>query len=161
MDICGVSYLQMPPRQKKKSVAQRPAQAEQPLDTPFHDPKNFERFKFFSERQIFWPYVLSLDVADEFGIRDEVAAMVDLPEWRYLLMEFEEDTHKAVLVEVMTIMKLTKFDGLTSSVCVQLHIGHTMFRFSPDDLSDLMGFGPIQQLTEEEKLDHVANVPNI
>nr|GMD60659.1 protein NYNRIN-like [Ipomoea batatas] len=143
MDIFGVSFLQMPPRQKKKSVAQRQPPAAQVSDTPLHDPKNFERFKFFSERQIFKPYVLSLDVADEFGVRDEVVYMVDLPEWRYLLMEFVEDTHKSLLVEVMTTMKLTQFDGLTSSVCVQFHIGHTMFWFSPDDLSDLMGFGPI------------------
>nr|GMC57934.1 hypothetical protein GOBAR_AA34069 [Ipomoea batatas] len=151
----------MPPRPRMKSVAQRQPPAAQVPDTPLHDPKNFERFQFFSQRQIFRPYVLSLDVADEFGIRDEVAAMVDLPEWRYLLMDFAEDTHKAVLVEVMTTMKLTKFDGLTSNVCVQFHIGYTMFRFSPDDLSDLMGFGPVQQLIEEEKLDRVANVPNI
>nr|GLL21355.1 hypothetical protein Itr_chr03CG02570 [Ipomoea trifida] len=99
----------------------------------------------------FQPYVLSLDVADEFGIREEVEAMVSLPEWRYLLMDFAEDTYKSVLVEVMTTMKLPKFDGLTSSPCVQFHVGHTMFRFSPDDLSDLMGFGPILQLTEEER----------
>nr|GMD45764.1 uncharacterized protein LOC112418543 [Ipomoea batatas] len=59
----------MPPRQKKKSVAQRQPPAEQVPDTPLHDPKNFERFQFFSQRQIFRPYVLSLDVADEFGIR--------------------------------------------------------------------------------------------
>nr|GMD22377.1 uncharacterized protein LOC104798657 [Ipomoea batatas] len=109
------------------------------LTPPLHDPKLFERFKFFSERQIFKPP----------------------PEWRYLLMEFDEDTHKDLLVEAMTTMKLTKFDGLTSSVCVQFHIGHTMFRFSPDNLSDLMGFGPVQQLTEEEKFDRYANVPNV
>nr|GMD23953.1 DUF724 domain-containing protein 3 [Ipomoea batatas] len=156
-----MSFLQMPPRQKKKSVAQKQPPAAQVPDTPFHDPKNFERFKFFSERQIFKPYVLSLDVADHFDIWEEVEDMVALPEWRYLLMEFNEETHSSVLVEVMTTMKLTKFDGLTSSVCVQFHIGHTMFRFSPDNLSDLMGFGPVQQLTEEEKYDRVVNVPNI
>nr|GLL44845.1 hypothetical protein GOBAR_AA34069 [Ipomoea trifida] len=148
-------------RNRKKSVAQKQPAAPPVPDTPLHDPKLFERFKFFSERQIFKPYVLSLDVAAHFGIRDEVADLVDLPEWRYLLMEFEEDTHKDLLVEAMTTMKLTKFDGLTSSVCVQFHIGHTMFRFSPDNLSDLMGFGPVQQLTEEEKFDRYANVPNV
>nr|GMC75026.1 hypothetical protein Iba_chr03dCG1190 [Ipomoea batatas] len=100
-------------------------------------------FDFFSQRRVFQPYVLSLDVADEFGIREEVEAMVSLPEWRYLLMDFAKDTYKSVLVEVMTTMKLPKFDGFTSSPCVQFHVGHTMFRFSPDDLSDLMGFGPI------------------
>nr|GLL42070.1 hypothetical protein Itr_chr12CG17000 [Ipomoea trifida] len=47
-------------------------------------------------------------------------------------MEFAEDTHKSLLVRVMTTTKLTKFDGLTSS-----------------------------QLTEEQKFDQVANVPNI
>nr|GMD50627.1 hypothetical protein Iba_scaffold1366638CG0010 [Ipomoea batatas] len=133
----------MPPRQRKKSVAQKAAPAEQPPTTPLHDPKNFDRFQFFSQRRVFQPYVLSLDVADEFGIREEVEAMVSLSEWRYLLMDFTEDTYKSVLVEVMTSMKLPKFDGLMSSPCVQFHVGHTMFRFSPDDLSDLMGFGPI------------------
>nr|GMD78373.1 hypothetical protein Iba_chr13cCG12390 [Ipomoea batatas] len=161
MDIFGVSYLQMPPCQKKKSVAQRQPAAPQVPDTPLHDPKNFERFQFFSGRQIFKSYVLSLDVAAHFGIRDEVADLVELPEWKYLLMEFDGDTHQSLLVEVMTTMKLPKFDGLTSCVCVQFHIGHTMFRFSPDRLSDLMGFGPVQQLTEEEKFDQVANVPNV
>nr|GMD62656.1 CSC1-like protein At3g54510 [Ipomoea batatas] len=159
--IFGVSYLHMPPRQKKKSVAQRQPPAEQLPDTQFHDPINFERFQFFSTRQVFRPYVLSLDVAEAFEIREEVAAMVALPEWRYLLIDFNEDTYKSVLVEVMTTLKLPKFDGLTSTACIQFHIGHTMFRFSPDELSDLMGFGPVQQLTEEEKLDRVANVPNI
>nr|GMD43873.1 hypothetical protein Iba_chr10cCG9490 [Ipomoea batatas] len=125
MDIFGVSYLQMLPRQKKKSVTQRQPAAPQVPDTPFHDLKNFERFKFFSERQIFKPYVLSLDVATHFGIRDEVADMMELPKWKYLLMEFDEDTHH------------------------------------PDKLSDLMGFGPVQHLTEEEKFDQVAYVPNI
>nr|GMD83489.1 hypothetical protein GOBAR_AA05421 [Ipomoea batatas] len=146
---------------KKKSVAQRQPAAPQVPDTPLHDPKNFERFQFFFGRQIFKPYVLSLDVAAHFGIRDEVADLVELLEWKYLLMEFEEDTHQSLLVEVMTIMKLPKFDGLTSSVCVQFHIGHTMFRFSPNRLSDLMGFSLVQQLTEEEKFDRVANVPNV
>nr|GMC93913.1 uncharacterized protein LOC109167851 [Ipomoea batatas] len=153
--------VKMRARNRKKSVAQKQPAAPSVPDTPLHDPKLFERFKFFSERQIFKPYVLSLDVAAHFGIRDEVADLVDLPEWRYLLMEFDEDTHKDLLVEAKTTMKLTKFDGLTSSVCVQFHIGHTMFRFSPDNLSDLMGFGPVQQLTEEEKFDRYANVPNV
>nr|GMD09457.1 uncharacterized protein LOC105953567 [Ipomoea batatas] len=161
MDIFGVSCLQMRARNRKKSVAQKQPAAPPVPDTPLHDPKLFERFKFISERQIFKPYVLSLDVAAHFGIRDEVADLVDLPEWRYLLMEFDEDTHKDLLVEAMTTMKLTKFYGLTSSVCVQFHIGHMMFRFSPDNLSDLMGFGPVQQLTEEEKFDRYANVPNV
>nr|GMD72706.1 hypothetical protein Iba_chr12fCG11210 [Ipomoea batatas] len=161
MDIFGVSCLQMRARNRKKSVAQKQPAAPPVPDTPLHDPKLFERFKFFSERQIFKSYVLSLDVAAHFGIRDEVADFVDLPEWRYLLMEFDEDTHKDLLVEAMTTMKLTKFDGLTSSVCVQFHIGHTMFRFSPDNLSDLMAFGPVQQLTEEEKFDRYANVHNV
>nr|GMC75073.1 hypothetical protein Iba_chr03dCG1640 [Ipomoea batatas] len=111
----------MPPRQRKKSVAQKAAPAEQPPTTPLHDPKNFDRFQFFSQRRVFQPYVLSLDVADEFGIREEVEAMVSLPEWRYLLMDFAKDTYKSVLVEVMTTMKLPKFDGLTSSPCVQFH----------------------------------------
>nr|GMC73512.1 hypothetical protein Iba_chr03cCG1690 [Ipomoea batatas] len=127
----------MPPRQRKKSVAQKAASAEQPPTTPLHDPKNFDRFQFFSQCRVFQPYVLSLDVADEFGIREEVEAMVSLPEWRYLLMDFAEDTYKSVLVEVMTTMKLPKFDGLTSSPCVQFH------------------------LTEEERDNRVANVPNI
>nr|GMC77770.1 hypothetical protein Iba_chr03fCG1670 [Ipomoea batatas] len=105
----------MPPRQRKKSVAQKVAPAEQPPTTPLHDPKNFDRFQFFSQRRVFQLYVLSLDVADEFGIREEVEAMVSLPEWRYLLMDFAEDTYKSVLVEVMTTMKLPKFDGPTSS----------------------------------------------
>nr|GMD12769.1 Retrovirus-related Pol polyprotein from transposon 17.6 [Ipomoea batatas] len=65
----------MPPRQKKKSVAQRQPASPQVPDIPLHDPKNFERFKFFSERQIFKSYVLSLDVAAHFGIRDEVIDM--------------------------------------------------------------------------------------
>nr|GMC66611.1 hypothetical protein Iba_chr02eCG7320 [Ipomoea batatas] len=77
----------MRPRPRKKLVAQKPVQ----------------------------PYVLSLDIANEFGIRAEVEDMVDFPEWRYLLMDFAEDTYKAVLVEVMTTMKLPKFDGLTSN----------------------------------------------
>nr|GMC71484.1 hypothetical protein Iba_chr03bCG3170 [Ipomoea batatas] len=62
----------MPPRQRKKSVAQKAAPAEQPPTTPLHDPKNFDRFQFFSQRRVFQPYVLSLDVADEFGIREEL-----------------------------------------------------------------------------------------
>nr|GME03469.1 hypothetical protein Iba_scaffold786CG0110 [Ipomoea batatas] len=153
--------VMMPPHNRKKSVAQmQPAPPPVP-DTPLYDPKLFERFEFFSERQIFKPYVLSLDIAANFGIQNEVADLVELPEWRYLLMEFNEDTHKDLLVEAMTTMKLPKFDGLTSSVCVQFHIGHTMFRFSPDRLSDLMGFGPVQQLAEEEKFDRYANVPNV
>nr|GMC55815.1 hypothetical protein Iba_scaffold705619CG0010 [Ipomoea batatas] len=123
--------MQMRARNRKKSVAQKQPAAPPVLDTPLHDPKLFERFKFFSERQIFKPYVLSLDVAAHFGICDEVADLVDLPEWRYLLMEFDEDTHKDLLVEAMTTMKLTKFDGLPSS------------------------------LTEEEKFDRYANVPNV
>nr|GMC75317.1 hypothetical protein Iba_chr03dCG3790 [Ipomoea batatas] len=97
----------MPPRQRKKSVAQKPARAEQPAPTPLYDPNNFERYKFFSEMRIFQPYILSLDVAEHFGIRDEVEEMVSLPEW-----------------------------------------------------NDLMSFGPVQQLTEEERDNRVANVPN-
>nr|GMC71355.1 hypothetical protein GOBAR_AA21570 [Ipomoea batatas] len=132
-----VPEIPMPPRQRKKSVAQRAAPAEQPPTTPLHDPKSFDRFQFFSQRRVFQPYVLSLDVADEFGIREEVEAMVSLPEWRYLLMDFAEDTYKSMLMEVMTTMKLPKFDGLTSSPCVQFH------------------------LTKEERDKRVANVPNI
>nr|GMC62965.1 hypothetical protein Iba_chr02cCG8840 [Ipomoea batatas] len=147
-----LSYLQMPPRQRKKLVAQRLAPVEQPPATPLHDPKNFDRFQFFSQRRVFQPYVLSLDVADEFGIRAEVEDMVALPEWRYLLMDFAEDTYKSVLVEVMTTMKLPKFDGLTSSPCVQFHVGHSMFRFSADDLSDLMNFGQITQTKHINKV---------
>nr|GMC95763.1 hypothetical protein Iba_chr05cCG11700 [Ipomoea batatas] len=150
----------MPPRPRKKSIAQKPAPAAQPKTTPLHDLKNFERYKFFSERRVFQPYILSLDVAEYFGIRDEVEEMVSLPVWRYLLMDFQEDTYTSVLVEVMTTMKLPKFDGLTCSPCMQFYVGHTMFKFSPDDISELMGFGPIQQLTEEERDNRVTNVGN-
>nr|GMC86701.1 hypothetical protein Iba_chr04dCG13330 [Ipomoea batatas] len=150
----------MPPHQRKKSVAQKPASAEQPATTPLHDPKNFERYKLFSERRVFQPYILSLDVAKHFGIRDEVEELVSLPKWKYLLMGFQEDTYTSVLVEVMTTMKLPKFDGLTCSPCMQFHVGHTMFIFSPDEISDLMGFGPIHQLTEEERDNRVTKVGN-
>nr|GLL37560.1 hypothetical protein Itr_chr10CG13300 [Ipomoea trifida] len=150
----------MPPRPRKKSVAQRPAPNEQPPTMPLHDPKNFDRYKFFFDRRVFPPYILSLDVAEQFGIRDEVEEMVSLPEWMYLLMDFEEETYKAVLVEVMTTMKVARFDGITCSPCMQFYVGHTMFRFSPDEFSDLMGFGPVQQLTEEETYNRVADVPN-
>nr|GMC97845.1 hypothetical protein Iba_chr05dCG10900 [Ipomoea batatas] len=50
----------MLPRPRKKSIAQKPAPAAQPKTTPLHDLKNFERYKFFSKRRIFQPYILSL-----------------------------------------------------------------------------------------------------
>nr|GME01744.1 uncharacterized protein LOC110882224 [Ipomoea batatas] len=91
----------MPPR--KKTIAKKHAPAPwaqpEPEDVPFNDPKLFERYKFFSTRRICQPYILDLEVARHFGIHDEVEEMVALPEWRYLLMDFKDDTHPDVLVE--------------------------------------------------------------
>nr|GMC64172.1 hypothetical protein Iba_chr02dCG2420 [Ipomoea batatas] len=77
------------------------------------------------------PYHLDLEVARHFGLYDEVAAMVTLTVWRYLLMEFEEDTYVDLLLE-----------------------------FSADELSDLMGFKDVQQIHEEELGNRCAQVAN-
>nr|GLL25053.1 hypothetical protein Itr_chr04CG15460 [Ipomoea trifida] len=61
---------------ERSPFAKKPAPAAQPEAAPFQDPKLFERYKFFSERSVFQPYILSLDVAEQFGICDEVEEMV-------------------------------------------------------------------------------------
>nr|GMC57786.1 hypothetical protein Iba_chr02aCG9000 [Ipomoea batatas] len=114
---------EMPPR--KKSIAKKPTPKVRPRQgsegLTFTDLKLFERYQFFSTRKICQPYHLDLEVARHFGLYDEVAAMVALTEWRYLLMEFEEDTYVDLLLE-----------------------------FSADELSDLMDFKDVQQIHEEE-----------
>nr|GMD09137.1 extensin-2-like [Ipomoea batatas] len=121
---CFEIVCRCPPRPRKKSIAQKPAPAAKPDTTPFQDPKLFDRYKFFSERRVFQPYILTLDVAEQFGIRDEVEELVSLPEWRYLLMDFREDTHPAVLVEMMTTLKIPKDDGLTCSPYMTFSVRH-------------------------------------
>nr|GME00596.1 hypothetical protein Iba_chr15fCG6950 [Ipomoea batatas] len=125
----------MPPR--KKTIAKKPAPAPraqpEPEDVPFNDPKLFERYKFFSTWRICQPYILDLEVARNFGIHDEVEEMVALLEWRYLLMDFKDDTHLDVLVE---------------------------FKFSADELNDLMGFREVQRLTEQEMENIIGPLPH-
>nr|GMD08059.1 hypothetical protein Iba_chr06cCG13080 [Ipomoea batatas] len=95
----------MPPRKKTiaKKLAPPPRAQPEQEEVPFNNPKLFERYKFFSTRRICQPYILDLEVARHFGIHDEVEELVALLEWRYLLMEFQDDTHPDVLVEIFSL----------------------------------------------------------
>nr|GMC89285.1 hypothetical protein Iba_chr04eCG18050 [Ipomoea batatas] len=67
-----------------------------------------------------------------------------------------KDSYPAVLVEVITTLKIPKDDGLTYSPCMMFFVGHTQFKFSADEISDLIGFRQVQQLTEEEMENRVG-----
>nr|GMC99780.1 hypothetical protein Iba_chr05eCG8960 [Ipomoea batatas] len=149
---------------RKKSIATRPTPKVRPQQglegVQFNDPKLFERYKFFSTRKFCKPCHLDLEVARHFGIYDEVLAMIALPEWRYLLMEFEEDTHVDLLLEVMTTLQIPKNFELTYTKCVSFTMGRVLFQFSADELSDLMGFRDVQQLPEQDFRNRCVQVAN-
>lgn len=81
-----------------------------------------------------------MEVIKPYWIHDEVAALLEPPEWKFLLVDFREEIDADLLLEVMAILQApTNFD-LASPKFIYFPVRRVTFHYSLDDLSVVMGF---------------------
>ncbi|MEQ5253584.1 hypothetical protein, partial [Escherichia coli] len=107
-----------------------------------------ERYAWFRKQKIYTNYVLDMDVAEHYGVKDEMLSMTELPEWKAILVDFKEDTHPALLLEVMATLEVQSFD-LPSTRNISFIAGGVAFHLSADEISQHLGIDDIQNLDEE------------
>nr|GME03802.1 hypothetical protein GOBAR_AA35343 [Ipomoea batatas] len=107
------------------------------------------------------PYVIKLDTLEEFGIREEVEALLGEKEWKYILVDFEDAIYPDLVLEVMTTLQVPKTIDLMSTKCISFTVGSIVFQFSLDDLSRYLEIDAMQGLSEEELEERETDVPNM
>nr|GMD05280.1 hypothetical protein GOBAR_AA35343 [Ipomoea batatas] len=107
------------------------------------------------------PYMIKLETLEEFGIREEVEALLGEKEWKYILIDFEDAIYPDLVLEVMTTLQVPKTIDLMSTKCISFTVGSTVFQFSPDDLSRYLEIDAMQGLSEEELEHRETDVPNM
>nr|GME19360.1 hypothetical protein GOBAR_AA35343 [Ipomoea batatas] len=107
------------------------------------------------------PYVIKLDTLEEFGIKEEVEALLGEKEWKYILVDFEDAIYPDLVLEVMTTLQVPKTIDLMSTKCISFTVGFIVFQFSPDDLSRYLEIDAMQGLSEEELEERETDVPNM
>nr|GMD46957.1 hypothetical protein GOBAR_AA35343 [Ipomoea batatas] len=154
--------LDMP---RNKSIAKKPApkvpQVRGSGTLRFNSAEQRERYQAYMQKPIVPPYVIKLDTLEEFGIREEVEALLGEKEWKYILVDFEEAIYPDLVLEVMTTLQVPKTIDLMSTKCISFTVGSTVFQFSPDDLSRYLEIDAMQGLSEEELEQRETDVPNM
>nr|GMD76296.1 hypothetical protein GOBAR_AA35343 [Ipomoea batatas] len=155
-----------PPKMRRtKSIAKKPApkvpQVRGSGTLRFNSAAQRERYQTFMQKPIVPPYMINLDTLEEFGIREEVEALLGEKEWRYILVDFEEAIYPDLVLEVMTTLQVPKTIDLMSTKCISFTVGSTVFQFSPNDLSRYLEIDAMQGLSEEELEQRATDVPNM
>nr|GMD66326.1 hypothetical protein GOBAR_AA35343 [Ipomoea batatas] len=121
---------------RNKSIAKKPApkvpQVRGSGTLRFNSAEQRERYQAYMQKPVVPPYVIKLDTLEEFGIREEVEALLGEKEWKYILVDFEDAIYPDLVLE-----------------------------FSPDDLSRYLEIDAMQGLSEEELEQRETDVPNM
>nr|GMC91170.1 hypothetical protein GOBAR_AA35343 [Ipomoea batatas] len=121
---------------RNKSIGKKPApkfpQIRGSGTLRFNSAEHRERYQVYMQKPVVPPYVIKLDTLEEFGIREEVEAFLGEKEWKYLLVDFEDEIYPDLVLE-----------------------------FSPDDLSRYLEIDAMQGLSEEELEERELEVPNM
>nr|GMD34575.1 hypothetical protein GOBAR_AA35343 [Ipomoea batatas] len=154
--------LDMP---RSKSIAKKPApkvpQVRGSGTLRFNSAEQRERYQAYMQKPVVPPYVINLDTLEEFGIREEVEALLGEKEWKYILVDFEDAIYPDLVFEVMTTLQVPKTIDLMSTKCISFTVGSIVFQFSPDDLSRYLEIDAMQGLSEEELEQRETDVPNM
>nr|GMC95295.1 hypothetical protein Iba_scaffold921270CG0010 [Ipomoea batatas] len=94
------------------------------------------------------PNVIKFDTLEEFGIREEVEALLGEK-------DLKDDIYPDFVLEVMTTLQIPKKIDLMSTM--HFTVGFIVFKFSFDDLSRYLEIDAMQGLTGDRELD----VPNM
>nr|GMD34973.1 transmembrane protein, putative [Ipomoea batatas] len=139
---------------RNKSIAKKPApkvpQVRGSGTLRFNSAEQRERYQAYMQKPVVPPYVINLDTLEEFGIREEVEALLGEKEWKYILVDFEDAIYPDLVLEVMTTLQVPKTIDLMSTKCISFTVGSIVFQFSPDDLSRYLEIDAMQGLSEEE-----------
>nr|GLL19789.1 hypothetical protein Itr_chr02CG13040 [Ipomoea trifida] len=120
---------------RNKSIGKKPApkvpQIRGSGTLRFNSAEHRERYQVYMQKPVVPPYVIKLDTLEEFGIREEVEAFLGEKEWKYLLVDFEDEIYPDLVLE-----------------------------FSPDDLSRYLEIDAMQVLTflEASQVDSVRSL---
>nr|GME11606.1 hypothetical protein GOBAR_AA35343 [Ipomoea batatas] len=121
---------------RSKSLAKKPApkipQVRGSGTLRFNSAEQRERYQAYMQKPVVPPYVIKLDTLEEFGIREEVEALLGEKEWKYILVDFEDAIYPDLV-----------------------------FEFSLDDLSRYLEIDAMQGLSEEELEQRETDVPNM
>nr|GMD73042.1 hypothetical protein Iba_chr12fCG14490 [Ipomoea batatas] len=155
-----------PPKMtRNKSIAKKPTpkvpQVRGSGTLRFNSAEQRERYQLYMQKPVVPPYVLKLDTLEEFGIREEVEALLGEKEWKYILVDFEDAIYPDLVLEVMTTLQVPKTIDLMSTKCISFTVGSIVFQFSLDDLSRYLEIDAMQGLSEEELEGRETNVPNM
>nr|GMD44008.1 hypothetical protein GOBAR_AA35343 [Ipomoea batatas] len=150
---------------RNKSIAKKPApkvpQVRGSGTLRFNSAEQRERYQLYMQKPVVPPYVIKLDALEEFGIREEVEALLGEKEWKYILVDFEDAIYPDLVLEVMTTLQVPKTIDLMSTKCISFTVGSIVFQFSPDDLSRYLEIDAMQGLSEEELEERETDVPNL
>nr|GLL44752.1 hypothetical protein GOBAR_AA35343 [Ipomoea trifida] len=150
---------------RNKSIGKKPApkvpQIRGSGTLRFNSAQHRERYQAYMQKPVVPPYVIKLDTLEEFGIREEVEAFLGEKEWKYLLVDFEDEIYPDLVLEVMTTLQIPKTIDLMSTKCICFTVGSIVFQFSPDDLSRYLEIDAMQGLSEEELEERELEVPNM
>nr|GMD06516.1 hypothetical protein GOBAR_AA35343 [Ipomoea batatas] len=150
---------------RSKSIAKKPTpkvpQVRGSGTLRFNSAEQRERYQAYMQKPVVPPYVINLDTLEEFGIREEVEALLGEKEWKYILVDFEEAIYPDLVFEVMTTLQVPKTIDLMSTKCISFTVGSIVFQFSPDDLSRYLEIDAMQGLSEEELEQRETDVPNM
>nr|GLL37638.1 hypothetical protein GOBAR_AA35343 [Ipomoea trifida] len=155
-----------PPKMtRNKSIGKKPApkvpQIRGSGTLRFNSAEQRERYQLYMQKPVVPPYVIKLDTLEEFGIKEEVEALLGEKEWKYILVDFEDAIYPDLVLEVMTTLQVPKTIDLMSTKCISFTVGSIVFQFSPDDLSRYLEIDAMQGLSEEELEERETDVPNM
>nr|GMD29384.1 hypothetical protein Iba_chr08fCG2600 [Ipomoea batatas] len=155
-----------PPKMtRNKSIGKKPApkvpQIRGSGTLRFNSAEHRERYQIYMQKPVVPPFVIKLDTLEEFGTREEVEAFLGEKEWKYLLVDFEDEIYPDLVLEVMTTLQIPKTIDLMSTKCICFTVGSIVFQFSPDDLSRYLEIDAMQGLSEEELEERDTIIPEI
>nr|GLL46806.1 hypothetical protein GOBAR_AA35343 [Ipomoea trifida] len=155
-----------PPKMtRNKSLAKKPAPKIPQVcgsgTLRFNSAEHRERYQLYMQKPVVPPYMIKLDTLEEFGIREEVEALLGEKEWKYILVDFEDAIYPDLVLEVMTTLQVPKTIDLMSTKCISFTVGSIVFQFSPNDLSRYLEIDAMQGLSEEELEQRETDVPNM
>nr|GMC71845.1 hypothetical protein Iba_chr03bCG6330 [Ipomoea batatas] len=136
---------------RNKSIGKKPApkvpQVRGSGTLWFNTVEHRECYQVYMQKSVVPPHVIKLDTLEEFGIREEVKALFGEKEWKYLLVDFEDEIYPDLVLEVMTTLQIPKTIDLMSTKCICFTVGSIAFQFSLDDLSRYLEIDAMQGLS--------------
>nr|GMD48989.1 hypothetical protein Iba_chr10fCG11570 [Ipomoea batatas] len=96
-----------PKMTRNKSIAKKPApkvpQVRGSGTLRFNSAEQRERYQAYMQKPVVPPYVINLDTLEEFGIREEVEALLGEKEWKYILVDFEDAIYPDLVLELLDL----------------------------------------------------------